>query len=228
MTTKNNPKKIEKKNKLFELLKEIKETRRKQGQRYNLQALLLIIIMAIMQGARSERAVSRFAKNNAESLIKTLQIDRKQAPSRRVLAKLVQNLDFKILENIFYRWAKNFVKIERGDWIGLDGKAIRGTHKKDGDKLTDFISLVTVFASKQKQAISVGKLNTHKENEIPTVQELIKSLDLEGVIFTMDAMHCQTKTLKAIIKSKNDYVIGVKGNQKKLLNQLKKTVKRSR
>jgi DDE_Tnp_1-associated/Transposase DDE domain len=228
MTTKNNPNILGKQKNLFELLREIKDTRRKQGQRYNLQALLLIIIMAIMQGARSERAVSRFAKNNQKSLIKELQIDRKQAPSRRVLAKLVQNLDFKILEKIFYQWAKSFVKIERGDWIGLDGKAIRGTHKKDGDKLTAFISLVTVFASKQRQVISVGKLNTHKENEIPTVQELLKSLDLEGVIFTMDAMHCQTKTLKAIVKSKNHYVIGVKGNQKKLLNQLKKTAKASR
>ena len=51
---------------------------------------------------------------------------------------------------------------------------------------------------------------------------MIKALDLEGVIFTLDALHCQKETVKLIKESGNDYVIGLKGNQKNLLNKVKK------
>ena len=49
---------------LFALLKTIKDHRRKQGQRHPLEIIVLIIIMAIMAGAKGERAIVRFAKNN--------------------------------------------------------------------------------------------------------------------------------------------------------------------
>ena len=52
---------------------------------------------------------------------------------------------------------------------------------------------------------------------------MIELLDLENVIFTIDAMHCQKTTTKIIKKSNNDYIIGVKKNQIKLLNEVKKT-----
>ena len=57
------------------------------------------------------------------------------------------------------------------------------------------------------------------------MQQLIKELDLEGIVFTIDALHCQKETTKTIIDNNNDYVIGVKGNQKKLHETLKKTLK---
>ena len=49
-------------------------------------------------------------------------------------------------------------------------------------------------------------------------------LDLKDVVFTMDALHCQTETIKAIVSTNNNYVVRVKGNQGKLLSQLKKTL----
>lgn len=41
-------------------------------------------------------------------------------------------------------------------------------------------------------------------------------------VFTLDALHCSKETTQAIIDSKNDYLITVKGNQIKLHNRLKK------
>ena len=117
------------------------------------------------------------------------------------------------------------VSIKKGDWISLDGKAIRGTVTHSNDSLQNFLSLVSVFATKQKQVLSAGKINSKKESEIPKVVELIEMLDLEGVIFTIDALHCQKKTVKTVTEGKNDYVIGIKGNQPKLFAQVKKTVK---
>ena len=211
---------------LFELLEELKDHRRKQGQRHSLQTILIVIIMAIMSGAKGERAVSRFAKNNEQELIRLLKIKRKKVPSRSVISGVIQNINFKKLENIFYKWSMQFISIKKNEWINLDGKAIRGTVANANSEMQDFVSLVTVFASRKQQVLSVGKINTKKENEIPTVRKLIEMLDLTGAIFTLDALHCQTKTVKTIIKTKNNYLIGVKGNQKKLYEQIKKLQKR--
>jgi hypothetical protein len=213
---------------LFESLKELKDYRRGQGQRHSLQTILIIVIMAIMSGVKGERAIARFAKNNEEELIELLKIKRKQVPSRSVISGLIQNIDFNQLENIFRRWAMQFISIDKGDWISIDGKAINGTVVNAQDKMQSFVSLVTVFVNKKKQVLSVGKIDTNKESEIQTVQNLINMLDLQGVIFTLDALHCQTKTVETIVSSKNDYVINVKGNQKKLLTDVKKLSKLGR
>jgi predicted transposase YbfD/YdcC len=81
---------------------------------------------------------------------------------------------------------------------------------------------VSVFAQKTKQVLAQGKVG-NKTNEIPLVAQLAKQLGLSGLVLTADALHAQKQTVKAIIESGNDYVIGVKGNQQKLYSGLKKT-----
>lgn len=212
-------------NLLITLLSQLEDYRRAQGQRHPLHILLLITIMGIMSGGRSERSIARFAENNKESLIKELNIKRDTVPSRKVLAKFIQHLDFNKLQSLFHTWTMKFVHIKPDEWLSVDGKAIRGTVTNSQNELQNFMSLVTVFASKRKSVLLVGKINTKKENEIPKVRELIEMLDLQGVTFTLDALHCQTKTINTILKGKNNYVIGVKDNQKNLHKQIKKTVK---
>ena len=107
------------------------------------------------------------------------------------------------MQNIFYQWALKIVKIKEKDVVSIDGKAIRGTVKNSHDKFQNFTSLVSVFASKRKQILTTAKIETQKENEIPKVQELLEMLDLKGVTFTLDALHCQEKTAKIIKKTGN-------------------------
>jgi predicted transposase YbfD/YdcC len=65
--------------------------------------------------------------------------------------------------------------------------------------------------------IVLGQLKTHdKSNEITAIPELIKTLSLQGVVVTIDAMGCQKKITQTIIEEKADYVIQVKGNHHNL------------
>jgi len=207
---------------ILELLRTLKDHRRKEGQRHPKEVVLLIIIIAVMAGAKGERAIDRFAQNNKKALIKALRIKRKEVPSRSVIRGVIENINFKSLQEIFYRWALPMVKIKEKEVISIDGKAIRGTAKNSRDKFQNFVSLVSVFASKRKQVLTTTKRETQKENEIPKVQELLKMLNLKDVTFTLDALHCQEKTVKIIQKTKNHYIIGVKNNQKKLSEDIKK------
>ena len=210
---------------LYEMLSQLKDHRRTQGRMHELRFTLILAIMSTMSGSHSLRAMGDFVKKNREELIKTFEPRNDKLPSYLTINRVLQNVDFDKFTKIFHNWAINFVKIEDSEWISIDGKAICGTVSDPHDKKQKFVNLVSVFLSKRKQVIHAGKINSGKESEIPKVKELIKILDLENVIFTIDALHCQKETTQTIIKSNNHYCIGVKGNQKKLHQQLKKTSK---
>ena len=60
-----------------------------------------------------------------------------------------------------------------------------------------------------------------KSNEITAIPELLKILDLEGCIVTIDAMGCQKEIVKKIVERRADYVISLKGNQGNLHRDIK-------
>lgn len=205
---------------LLKVLGKLKDFRRAQGKRHPLQIILLMIIMAIMGGAKTERAIARFVKNNKDSLIKALKIKRKEVPGRTVIQSVIQHVDFGSFQTEFRKWASQKTVLNPKDFVGIDGKSIRGTVKNGQNNLQSFISLVSAFAVKASQVLAVKNINTKKESEIPAVCEIIELLDLEGVTYTMDALHAQTKTLNAIVKNGNHYIVGIKGNQPGLLKNM--------
>ena len=207
------------------MLSQLEDHRRAQGRMHELRFTLILAIMSTMSGFHSLRAMGDFIEKNRKELIKTFKPKNDKLPSYLTINRVLQDIDFDKLTKIFHEWAISFVKIEDSEWISIDGKAIGGTVSALRNKRQKFVNLISVFSSKRKQVIQVGKINNGKESEIPKARELIKMLNLENVIFTMDALHCQKKTIQTIIKSNNNYCIGVKGNQKKLSKQLKKTSK---
>lgn len=71
--------------------------------------------------------------------------------------------------------------------------------------------MVSFFAADSKE-ILIARKTASKSNEIPLVQEMMEEFPLQDLVITLDALHCQSKTLKAIKDSSNDYVVQVKEN----------------
>jgi len=160
------------------LIRELKDYRRGQGKRHPIQIVVVIILMGIMSGSKSERAIVRFASNNKDELIALLRIERGKVPSRSVIREVIKNIAFDELEKIFYKWSKQYIEIEKGEWINISGKTLKKSVMNSNHQLQDFVSLVNVFVNKRKPILSVGKTNPQKENEILTVRELMQLLDL--------------------------------------------------
>jgi predicted transposase YbfD/YdcC len=53
-------------------------------------------------------------------------------------------------------------------------------------------------------------------NEIKAVPVLLKLLDLEGTLVSLDAMGCQKDTIDLIIEGGGDSLVALKGNQRTL------------
>jgi hypothetical protein len=194
-----------------EELKTLKDKRRGQGQQHKIDVVLMITIMATMSGYQGYRAIGDFAQRYKKEIIKYLEIEKQLVPSFPTIRRVLMEINHKKFEDIFTKWMKYYMKKSNSQWIAVDGKAIKGTKQKEEDK--KLAHLVSFFASDSKE-ILIARKTASKSNEIPLVQEMMEEFPLKDMIITLDALHCQTKTLKAIKDSGNDYVIQVKDNQK--------------
>jgi hypothetical protein len=177
--------------KLIECLGEIKDFRRMQGQRYNNISMLLIIIISILRNKHRYREIGRFCELNKDFLITKFGFKNKKVPSYVSIRTFIMSTDFASIQNAFHKWTKQYVSIEEGEWIAIDGKSIRSTVTDYGNEYQNFVSLVSLFCIKKEQILRVEKFENKKDNEGKTVEELFDMLDLKDVIFTLDALHCK-------------------------------------
>lgn len=147
--------------------------------------------MGIMSGRYGYRELGTFAKANKKDIAKHLGIKTKQVPSYVTIRYILMNIDFNALNTAFYSWAKEHVEIKEGEWFGIDGKAIKSTVSNYNNEHQNFIALVSVFSQKKGQVIQVGSYENKKESEVNIVRELLETLDLKDVVFTLDALHCK-------------------------------------
>lgn len=52
-----------------------------------------------------------------------------------------------------------------------------------------------------------------KTNKITAILDVIKRLNIKGIICTRDALNTQKNTVKAVVEGKSNYVGALKGNQ---------------
>jgi predicted transposase YbfD/YdcC len=68
----------------------------------------------------------------------------------------------------------------------------------------------------------LGQVATaEKSNEITAIPELLDIIDVEGAIVTIDAAGCQKTIAARIVQGQGDYVLALKGNQRKLFNDVR-------
>jgi len=180
---------------LLVYLGKIKDPRRLQGQRHELKVILLLTLMSIMSNYIGYRAIGDFIRRNKKELLTTLKPRNNKLPSFDIIRQVLMKIDFTELSKQFHDWAKQYINISKDEWMSIDGKTIGGTVKNTQAIDHEFISLVSLFCSRQKLILGTAQVTNAKESEIPVVIQLIKALDLEGVTLTLDALHCQKKQL---------------------------------
>ena len=152
--------------------------------------------MSTMSGYIGYRPIGDFMRRNESDLLKVLKPKKNCLPSFYVVRMVLKDIDFTDFSLQFYNWTKQYIEIEEGEWVSIDGKAIGGTVTNGCNFNQNFTSLVSLFSSKKKLIIGNAQIVTSKKSEISVVQQLIEALDLKGVIFTLDALHCQKKRLQ--------------------------------
>lgn len=200
-------------NSLVHYLQKIEDYRHPKGKRHQLLPSLIIMIMAMTCGYTGLRAMARFAQIYRDLLKEYLPLPRGKAPSCPTLQRLSKGIDFTQVIHCFNEWMSQDLTAER---IAIDGKSITSTVSSSQETDQSFVSLVSFFSQHRQLILQVGAFENHQTSEISVVQELLNQFEITKAVFTLDALHCQKKTVQAIIKSGNNYVITVKQNQPKL------------
>jgi hypothetical protein len=176
---------------LIDCLKQVKDPRRAQGQRYSSVSMLLIIIMSILRNKNMYREIGRFCKLNESDMLDLFGFKNGQVPSHVSIRSFIKETDFASVQAAFHQWTQSYVEIEQGEWISIDGKCIRSTVSDYSNEYQNFVSLVSLFSRKREQIVHVEKLENKKSNEVKVVDAMLELLDLKGVNFTLDALYCK-------------------------------------
>ena len=82
------------------------------------------------------------------------------------------------------QWVQSVNDVFEGQDISIDGKCLRRSHDKNEDKSA--VYMVSAWTSDNK--LVLGQVKTdEKSNEITAIPKLLRALEIEGCIVTIDA-----------------------------------------
>lgn len=178
---------------LMSFLDKIEDFRQKSGRRHPLKPTLVIIIMGIMSGRSSLRALSRFAKDNQQTFVELFDLPH-GVPTFGTIRTILQGIDFEGVTQQFQDWMQTAYPLESQSWLSLDGKALASTVTEEHNQYQNFVSLVSLFAQQTGLVYGVHKMENAKSYEPEIVRQLLQQMGLSQMLIRLDALHCQKNT----------------------------------
>ncbi|WP_075260882.1 ISAs1 family transposase [Holospora obtusa] len=134
-------------------------------------------------------------------------------PSHDTYQRLWDNLCSNQFRECFGAFVESLQKIT-SDIMNIDEKTIRNSSSNKP------LHRVSAWCYKNKMVFAQENVN-EKSNEIKAIPKLLKLLDLENKIITINAMGAQRDMCQKIVERKGDYGISLKGNQGTLFEDVK-------
>jgi len=199
--------------KLKEKLSEITDPRRQYGNLlHKMWEMLVIALLAVICYGEDYDDMEEFGKEREEWLKSELGLELENGVAdgdtfERIFRR-IKPTEFRTKLNESLEYVR-----ELRDIVNIDGKTKRSSgSKKKGKKP---IHIISAYASENR--LVLGEIaSENKQTEIKEIPELIDQIDIYGSIATIDAIGCQHEIVDKIIDAEADYVIGLKGNQRKL------------
>lgn len=172
---------------LIDHLAIIKDSRQSGKVEHKLTDILLLTICAVISGCEGWDEIKDFGEAKID-FIRTYGEFESSIPSADTSAKVVGMISPKQFQRVFADWMQACHTASSGEVIAIDGKTLRGSYDKSRKK--GAIHMVSAFSA--ANGVVLGQVKTkEKSNEITTIPELLKLLNLHGCLVTIDAMGCQ-------------------------------------
>jgi predicted transposase YbfD/YdcC len=197
---------------------ELEDPRSTINQKHPFVSVVVIALMAVLAGASGPTTIAQWAKYKEAFLLRVLDLPN-GVPRKDVFRRVLSLLNPAAFQTCFAAWLQALreqaavaTEIDQ-PVLAVDGKTARRSH--DRRKGLGALHSVSVWAS--EFGLSLGQVAcADKSNEITAIPELLKLVDIQGAIITIDAMGTQKAIAAQIIEQKADYVLALKGNQETL------------
>src|SRR4051794_24984619 len=215
---------------LLDSFTELEDPRREQGRIHRLDEIIFISICAVICGAESWEEIAAYAHSKIDWL-KTFLTLPGGVPSHDTFRRVFCLLDPLAFQKCFFAWMTALmdrrgltpIALDRPKLkpVAIDGKNQRGSARRTvGQSPLHLVSAWSV-----ENHLTLGQVATEaKSNEITAIPELLRLLDLDGAVVTIDAMGCQNEIAAGIVQGKGEYVLAVKENQPHLYEDIPQAI----
>jgi predicted transposase YbfD/YdcC len=211
---------------LYEVCQQVVDGRAARGKRYELAALLVLLVLAKLAGMESLLGASEWIADQQERLCERLHLSWDRMPCANTYKYALARLDSQQVNTHLSAW---FVRCEAQSRCGeepsrlvgqdnqqrvhlaIDGKALRGTGKQayGGE-------------DPQKQVLHVYEVQTgivleqcpiaREHNEVSTLKPLLTEVLCKDRILTADAAQSYHDFGRLVMRAGGDVVVFIKGN----------------
>lgn len=200
-------------------LEQLEEGRKAKGRIYPQSLLLCLAVIAKLCGYHAYAEMARFVKRHPW-LLPLLGFSRNELPCDDTFRYAFRHVNVDEVEAVLGEWATaelealEEVEVTEGapSWQGhsLDGKTLRGSADKLlGQKATHLLALL----QHKYHTVIAERLVDSKTNEIPVAKELLRNMNLLGMVITADALLTQRKLAAIIEEQRGRYLFILKANQ---------------
>lgn len=195
---------------------DLKDPRLDRTRFHNLMDILVIAICAVICGADGWLDIAAYGVAKYDWLQTFLELP-KGIPSHDTFRRVFCLLDPAAFQECFQRWIDALSEGLGIKRIAIDGKVMRRSFDRATGKAA--LHLVSAWATEQHLVLGQVAVDT-KSNEITAIPKLLELLDVSGAIVTIDAMGCQKEIAAKVREGGGDYVLSVKENQPRLLEDI--------
>lgn len=147
--------------------------------------------MGTLSGSRGYQALEDFGVRHYQALSEKLGLTVNRLPSDTTFRRILHRLDFHLLTQQFGQWTSSAFDIKPDEWVAIDGKSIKGSVSEPQTAYQNFVGLVSVYSSRIGVVLATEQFESKKTSELKVVQTLLEALHIEGMVFSLDALHCQ-------------------------------------
>lgn len=192
----------------------LEDSRSPINRHHPLVSVVTISLMAVLSGADGPTSIRQWAEAKIDFLLSALDLP-KGVPSKDVFRRVMMALDPQAFQACFVSWLDSLQQASTANpqqrkTMAVDGKCLRRSH--DRAKGLGPLHLVSVWLSDAGLTLAQTATDT-KSNEITAIPEVLKLVDMNGAIISIDAMGTQVAIAEQIVDGGGDYVLALKANQ---------------
>lgn len=183
------------------------------AKRHNLLDCLTIALTATICGAESCVDIADFAQDRRALFEEFLELPG-GVPSHDTFSRLFRLLDPAQFATCFGRFLDELGQLGPGV-IAIDGKTLRRSF--DAAARRSALHVVSAFATERKLILAQVATDPHTNEKI-TAREVLRLIDLKGMLVTADAMHCNARTAALVRQGGGDWLFSLKANCASILD----------
>ena len=193
---------------LLEHMKTVEDPRSPRAKKHQLAEVLTYMVAGYLSGRTTIRRCVRWAGSHQKWLRKGMRLENGIA-SVPTVSRLLSSIDEELFLYAFMGWVGEILD-SRGCHIAIDGKAIRAAASRvRSEKAPMLMNAIDAATGLVLAQLPV----TEKSNEITGIPKLLKLLNIEDSIITIDAIGTQTEIMDQIHEQDGHFVLLVKRNQ---------------